>query len=427
MSLDNLNNLLDDVITETIEIDNVDKNDDKYKGPKSLINPYELLGLNIKNKTLTDKDVKKAYYQLALICHPDKGGDGNDMSIIHQAYTFVKEQVIHNQNLTDSKLEEAESKFKQFLSEQEDTKAEFPPFSDIFHDIRDWQRKFNKKFEEIHHKDVEDTNNSDELNDHSFGHMSANYGYGSEMVNTPLTSHIGNNTESTSNFTSNFTSNTILLDYNKIKNRYVDEEADRKVLRSDPPSVDKDFFRRGNQSKFQFSSDSPSPLTSFGREIIAAKKDDDISGRYTDIQEFRPLNQLSLPAEYYKNQRGFGMTDYKTAHQEPCLVDLTQFREKNISPEKLVEFRIKERQEMDKVTKRMLDNGQDIELTFEKEKRKSISNAETLARSYIISNMLPNTNLIVEDKLDHITVEEESDDDFVIIDHQDVIRAKIDH
>ena len=46
---------------------------------KSLINPYELLGVNI-NSCL--KEVRKSYYNFAKICHPDKGGDKKDMYIV---------------------------------------------------------------------------------------------------------------------------------------------------------------------------------------------------------------------------------------------------------------------------------------------------------------------------------------------------------
>ena len=55
-----------------------------------LINPYDLLGVKI-NSTLSE--IKKAYYNLALLCHPDKGGCKKDMDTIHQAYKYVIEQV----------------------------------------------------------------------------------------------------------------------------------------------------------------------------------------------------------------------------------------------------------------------------------------------------------------------------------------------
>ena len=54
-----------------------------------LINPFSLLGVSSKS-TLTD--LKKAYYQLSLMCHPDKGGNSADMIVVSKAYQYVKQQ-----------------------------------------------------------------------------------------------------------------------------------------------------------------------------------------------------------------------------------------------------------------------------------------------------------------------------------------------
>lgn len=58
---------------------------------KVMINPFELLGLNANTCTLSD--VRKAYFELALLCHPDKGGSVNDMLLLQSAYTWIKEQL----------------------------------------------------------------------------------------------------------------------------------------------------------------------------------------------------------------------------------------------------------------------------------------------------------------------------------------------
>ena len=55
------------------------------------INPYNLLGVNTKS---TINELKKAYYNLALMCHPDKGGDEKDMVVVSNAYRYIKEQLI---------------------------------------------------------------------------------------------------------------------------------------------------------------------------------------------------------------------------------------------------------------------------------------------------------------------------------------------
>ena len=55
-----------------------------------LINPFSLLGVSSKS---TLADLKKAYYQLSLMCHPDKGGDSSDMIVVAKAYQYVKQQL----------------------------------------------------------------------------------------------------------------------------------------------------------------------------------------------------------------------------------------------------------------------------------------------------------------------------------------------
>ena len=57
---------------------------------KSLINPYQLLGVTI-NSSL--KELKKAYYNMSLLCHPDKGGSNKDMIVVHTAYLYIKTQL----------------------------------------------------------------------------------------------------------------------------------------------------------------------------------------------------------------------------------------------------------------------------------------------------------------------------------------------
>lgn len=63
----------------------------RFVSSKVMINPFELLGLNANTCTLSD--VRKAYFELALLCHPDKGGSVNDMLLLQSAYTWLKEQL----------------------------------------------------------------------------------------------------------------------------------------------------------------------------------------------------------------------------------------------------------------------------------------------------------------------------------------------
>ena len=55
-----------------------------------LINPYALLGVTVNS---TFNELKRNYYNMALMCHPDKGGSGDDMHIVLMAYNYCKEQL----------------------------------------------------------------------------------------------------------------------------------------------------------------------------------------------------------------------------------------------------------------------------------------------------------------------------------------------
>ena len=110
-----------------------------------LINPFSLLGVTSKS---TIYDLKKAYYQLSLMCHPDKGGDSADMVVVSKAYQYVKQQL---DKIKDTTYEELEEEFQEFCKIQESEKP--PSFSSIYEETQDWLDEFNKKFNEEHYKD----------------------------------------------------------------------------------------------------------------------------------------------------------------------------------------------------------------------------------------------------------------------------------
>lgn len=104
----------------------------------SFINPYELLGVTID----TNKDeLKRRYYELSLIMHPDKGGSDEDMRSLHAAYKFVLNEISNIDRETT--VEQLEKEFKEFCSAQENA---IPKFQDIFADAFDLP-KFNEYFE----------------------------------------------------------------------------------------------------------------------------------------------------------------------------------------------------------------------------------------------------------------------------------------
>ena len=146
----------------------------------SIINPFEFLGLDI-NSSLND--LRKTYYKLSLLCHPDKGGDPEDMDTLHKCYLYVKEQ-LENINNT-KKFEDFENEFKDFLKQQEHVKP--PSFYEIFKD-NPLNEEFNKSFQENMKKiinsnkdddedDIVNNNNNNIVNSFSQG------GYGHLMEN----------------------------------------------------------------------------------------------------------------------------------------------------------------------------------------------------------------------------------------------------
>ena len=105
-----------------------------------LINPFNLLGIN-SNTTISE--LKKNYYNLSLLTHPDKGGDPQDFHIVHLAYNYIKPQLSAIKDTTYEKLEE---EFEDFCKNQEIEKP--PCFYEVYKETNDWLNEFNKKFEE---------------------------------------------------------------------------------------------------------------------------------------------------------------------------------------------------------------------------------------------------------------------------------------
>lgn len=89
----------------------------------SVLNPFMLLGVSLDS---TLQDVKKAYFELALVAHPDKGGSAEQMRTVQSAYEYVSLQI---RGIGRGTYEGAEEEFKRFCAEQTDAPH---PFPDIF-------------------------------------------------------------------------------------------------------------------------------------------------------------------------------------------------------------------------------------------------------------------------------------------------------
>lgn len=114
---------------------------------KSLIQPYELLGVATNS---TVKDVRKAYYQLALLCHPDKGGNPEDMRMIQTAYEWIMAQISSID--IEYTYEKAQQEFDDFVAAQNKNAASLPSFTDVLmesnglneKEIREWYMSTGK-------------------------------------------------------------------------------------------------------------------------------------------------------------------------------------------------------------------------------------------------------------------------------------------
>jgi curved DNA-binding protein CbpA len=105
-----------------------------------LIDPYGLLGVDSRSSL---GELKKNYYNLALLCHPDKGGNDKDMNVVSLAYNYIKD---HLENVKETTYEKLEEEFADFCKGQEILKP--PTFGQIYEETSDWINEFNKKFEE---------------------------------------------------------------------------------------------------------------------------------------------------------------------------------------------------------------------------------------------------------------------------------------
>lgn len=111
---------------------------------KNILNPYELMGIDAHTPSL--KKLKKAYYSLALLCHPDKGGSEEDMKMVLYAYRYIKEQFENCTNLKS--YDERLMEFEAFCSKQ---KVGLPNINKIWDksdkgkEVKDFNKKFEKQ------------------------------------------------------------------------------------------------------------------------------------------------------------------------------------------------------------------------------------------------------------------------------------------
>ena len=180
----------------------------------NLINPFKLLGISSKSNL---PELKKNYYNQALFWHPDRGGNNQDMHIIHLAYQYAKQQL---EKIKDTTYEDLEDEFETFCKQQESIKP--PTFSSIYEETNDWVVQFNKEFE--NQKKWNHESSDDNILDASLNPF--NSGYGDLMEDSDLAKKLNvkcdSNIINDENNSELDCSNTVLdynnaeLDYNKL-------------------------------------------------------------------------------------------------------------------------------------------------------------------------------------------------------------------
>ena len=133
-----------------------------------MIDPYSLLGVNIDS---SEKKIRQSYYQLALLCHPDRGGNNEEMKTLHQAYSYIMKEVSYRQkNPTTEAYLYSEKEFEAFCNNQKQTP---PPFEAIYQENNVFIQTFNKKWEAAHkeqrHQDPSYSTSLSNFNDKGYG------------------------------------------------------------------------------------------------------------------------------------------------------------------------------------------------------------------------------------------------------------------
>ena len=152
-----------------------------------LINPYDLLGVNIDSSI---RELKKQYYNMALLCHPDRGGNNSDMNVVCLAYNYIKEQL---ENIKEDTYEELEDAFENFCKEQES--KEIPKFGSIYEETNDWIVGFNKEFDKKNDLEENKTINPYDINpfENGYGDIMDEERAISEKYSTDLIGETKNN------------------------------------------------------------------------------------------------------------------------------------------------------------------------------------------------------------------------------------------
>ena len=102
----------------------------------SALDPYALLGVSVH---FTCQEVRRRYYELACICHPDRGGTADQMRTLHNAYQFVSRGNALNNTST---LEDLQCQFDAFCAAQDEAPPRFVDIHADTHELASFHSAF---------------------------------------------------------------------------------------------------------------------------------------------------------------------------------------------------------------------------------------------------------------------------------------------
>jgi len=108
------------------------------------LDPYALLGATPQTSVA---DLRKAYYAMALLLHPDRGGRAEDMRVLTAAYEFVKRELEFGSTrpLDEATLRDLEAEFASFFAASSAATASMPEVYDEARGPDDLELKELKK------------------------------------------------------------------------------------------------------------------------------------------------------------------------------------------------------------------------------------------------------------------------------------------
>lgn len=134
---------------------------------------WGLFGLSKDDATL--RDAKKAYFNLALIVHPDRnpGVKDEEMHVVIDGYKTICDEINKRDIENDIKACDDLKKYREEDVKKYDSETrDMPSFMDIYEETHDNVKKFNKYWEDMESGKLNDDDNTENMI-----RMASNFGY----------------------------------------------------------------------------------------------------------------------------------------------------------------------------------------------------------------------------------------------------------